>query len=246
MERKESDRGLSLHSFLFKKGEKMRSKTEIMRDIMTTKIQNAVRAICAIAGIPMVRIKRTKDSNVIGRTNGDVIEYNAEADAFSSVKNIGEKLGLVMGVVFHELGHVLYTDCAVTNVTIHALLDKRINDKELMAEPWYRDHWDKTPWQSGMAMIIANICEDGYIEEALSVQFPKSPLLKCMKYLRNFMFLKGKPLKNLQEYVDSVDKDWTKNATLEALLGIVHQYATSCRVRVDDPLEYGLPIYQIA
>ena len=125
----------------------------------------------------------THDGNA-ACTNNTSIAINAGHPCVTKIRGRMERYEMVSGLFAHELGHVLYTD----------FLAKQTYMNYLARYKWYpappdlktsrdaaneRDFWEyvkldqrNLDFAMNIAFFIANVLEDGYIENRILAEFP--------------------------------------------------------------------------
>ena len=114
------------------------------------------------------------EGNSIACTNGDTIMVNLNNDWIKSAKSRVEKYYILVGLILHECGHVLYTDFKLCEKSMNALIreDKlfpKIDISEALKE-YFSEH--KGRIFSKVYGAIDNCIEDGHIEKRVIKYVP--------------------------------------------------------------------------
>ena len=114
------------------------------------------------------------EGNSVACTNGDTIMVNLNNDWIKNAKSRVEKYYILVGLILHECGHVLYTDFKLSEKSMNALIheDKlfpKIDISEALKE-YFSEH--KGGIFAKVYGAIDNCVEDGHIERRVIKYVP--------------------------------------------------------------------------
>ena len=121
-----------------------------------------------------LKIVVINEGNSVACTNGDTIMVNLNNDWIKNAKSRVEKYYILVGLILHECGHVLYTDFKLSEKSMNALIheDKlfpKIEISEALKE-YFSEH--KGRIFAKVYGAIDNCVEDGHIERRVIKYVP--------------------------------------------------------------------------
>ena len=215
-----------------------------------------VRAVLSVMGLLKIEPKIQSTKEGLAYTDGITIFVNPDVDIFEKVSLV-QRFAMFRGLVTHELSHLLFTNFKQTwNASTQLALGSLSSLKEdkHAKEKWYAEglkkieavakdiagKYDPNPL-TDIFLEWQNSIEDAYIEAEFAAHFPEGQQTKDLKYLRRFMH-------SLDQSVSETVKELDEKKLLKwnALLYILHQYATSESVIAETRADYSLSLYQEA
>lgn len=181
----------------------------------------------------------THDGNA-ACTNNTAIAINAGHPCVTKIKGRMERYEMVSGLFAHELGHVLYTD----------FLAKQTYMNYLARYKWYpappdlktsqdtaneRDFWEyvkldqrNLDFAMNIAFFIANVLEDGYIENRILAEFPGA-LGYHLSVMREHQY------KDMMTVTQLIEKESDGSGHIfQSILQIMLSYALYGEIKYDD------------
>lgn len=153
-----------------------------------------------------VKVKYSGAGDDTAATDGDEITIDTNT---SLLKGLGllEKVKGLIGLIYHECGHILFTDFKLA----HRCMDTMMAGDKLLPEPVglsedvdaaYKTYRDLSGKLNKDLLIqlwhtVQNCVEDGAIENFLRTLFPG--YAGCLNTLRNIMFEKDTPINEIPE-----------------------------------------------
>jgi len=229
-------------------------KTFFLSSALWRNFRTMVRAVLSVMGLLKIEPKIQSTKEGLAYTDGITIFVNPDVDIFDKVSLV-QRFAMLRGLVTHELSHLLFTNFKQTwNVSTQLGLGDLSALKEAThaKKKWYveglkkieavsRDiagKYDPNPL-TGIFLEWENSIEDAYIEAEFAAHFPEGQQTKDLKYLRRFMH-------SLDQSVSETAKELDEKKLLKwnALIYILHQYATSETVIAETRADYSLSLYQ--
>jgi len=215
-----------------------------------------VRAVLSVMGLLKIEPRIQSTTEGLACTDGSTIFVNPAVDIFEKVPLI-QRFALLRGLVTHELSHLLFTNFKQTGVLANQLKLgdlAGLTETMLKKNQWYCEglkkieavakdtagKFDPNPLVS-IFLDWQNSIEDAYIEGEFAAHFPEGQQTKDLKYLRRFMHSLDQ---SVSETVQELDEK--KLLKWNALIYILHQYATSETVIAETSADYSLSLYQEA
>lgn len=189
---------------------------------MITHFEKIIEGICK-AYKRKIRIFVINKGDAVAYTDGDAITVNLNCDWIKNQERRVDKYYIIVGVILHECGHILYTDFPLNLRAFEALncnkLFPKIEISDIL-EDFFKDNWGSR-FQK-IYRSIDNCVEDGHIERRVVKYAPGYG--ECLMKVRQLQLAESGTY-TYEEALEDAAKTGEQIDRISALMNLVLIYA---------------------
>lgn len=163
---------MKIRRMLNEKKGKMTDEEFFCSNAMNVHFMNIISGICQKYKTT-IKVEITSSGNYVARTNGTTVKVNCSCDWIQEQDSRVNKYYVIIGLILHECGHILYTDFNLMEKCMYALENNELYPSVKLSDK-LREIFEN---KEGVTLLkvyktLDNCIEDGHIEKRIIKHVP--------------------------------------------------------------------------